>query len=164
MAYGPLSQNKLIEQYTRRKKKRKKRYYKNKLGRTRQYKYAASMSCCYICEHYIRPNTFSVSINAALCVLAMIPKFSVWEGNRRSGVALAVRHRLKWFVCPATGSRETRTYNVNSPTSHVALFIPLVTYKSVRYSQDRIFLRVVTHGPHGIRGFLVCSSTQKQQL
>ena len=22
----------------------------------------------------------------------------VWEGNRRSGVALAMRHRLKWFL------------------------------------------------------------------
>jgi len=21
-----------------------------------------------------------------------------WEGNRRSGVALAVRHRLQWFI------------------------------------------------------------------
>ena len=21
-----------------------------------------------------------------------------WEGNRRSGVALAMRHRLKWFI------------------------------------------------------------------
>jgi len=23
---------------------------------------------------------------------------SSWEGNRRSGVALAMRHRLKWFI------------------------------------------------------------------
>ena len=23
---------------------------------------------------------------------------SGWEGNRRSGIALATRHRLKWFV------------------------------------------------------------------
>jgi len=21
-----------------------------------------------------------------------------WEGNRRSGIALAMRHRLKWFI------------------------------------------------------------------
>ena len=24
--------------------------------------------------------------------------FYDWEGNRRSGVALAMRHRLKWFI------------------------------------------------------------------
>jgi len=24
--------------------------------------------------------------------------FCDWEGNRRSGVALAMRHRLKWFI------------------------------------------------------------------
>jgi len=23
---------------------------------------------------------------------------SDWEGNRRSGVALAMRHRFKWFI------------------------------------------------------------------
>jgi len=28
-----------------------------------------------------------------------------WEGNRRSGVALAKRHRPKWFIHPPTGSR-----------------------------------------------------------
>jgi len=22
-----------------------------------------------------------------------------WEGNRRSGITLAVRHRLVWFIC-----------------------------------------------------------------
>jgi len=25
-----------------------------------------------------------------------------WEGNRRSGVTLAMRHRLKWFIHPLT--------------------------------------------------------------
>jgi len=29
-----------------------------------------------------------------------------WEGNRRSVVALAMRHRLKWFIDPPTGSRR----------------------------------------------------------
>jgi len=24
--------------------------------------------------------------------------FYIWEGNRRSGVALAMRHRLRWFI------------------------------------------------------------------
>jgi len=26
-----------------------------------------------------------------------------WEGNRRSGVALAMRHRLQWFIDVRTG-------------------------------------------------------------
>jgi len=34
-----------------------------------------------------------------------------WEGNRRSGVALATRHRLQWFIhLPAQGPRKREKY------------------------------------------------------
>jgi len=29
-----------------------------------------------------------------------------WEGNRRSGVALVMRHRLQWFMLGAHGLRK----------------------------------------------------------
>ena len=31
-----------------------------------------------------------------------------WEGNRRSGVALAVRHRLQWFIHLRAGGLRQR--------------------------------------------------------
>ena len=31
-----------------------------------------------------------------------------WEGNRRSGVAMAMRHRLQWFIHSPTGSRPKK--------------------------------------------------------
>jgi len=32
-----------------------------------------------------------------------------WEGNRRSGVALAMRHRLQWFIRLTAYEREMST-------------------------------------------------------
>jgi len=46
----------------------------------------------------------------AFCYQAVYRYRSCWEGNRRSGVALAMRHRLHWFVhLRAHGLREIST-------------------------------------------------------
>ena len=36
-----------------------------------------------------------------------------WEGNRRSGVALAMRHRLRWFI-------DVRAHGPINEDEHVA--------------------------------------------
>jgi len=42
-----------------------------------------------------------------------------WEGNRKSGVALAMRHRLKWFIhLRARGLSKGDEH----PTKHPPLF------------------------------------------
>ena len=42
--------------------------------------------------------------------------FRDWEGNRRSGVALAMRHRLEWFIhLRAQGLSEGDDYSTNTP-------------------------------------------------
>ena len=39
-----------------------------------------------------------------------------WEGNRRSGVAVAMRHRLQWFIhLRAQGLRKSHEHPVNTP-------------------------------------------------
>jgi len=39
-----------------------------------------------------------------------------WEGNRRSGVVLAMRHRLKWFIHTWTqGLRKGDEHPTNTP-------------------------------------------------
>jgi len=38
-----------------------------------------------------------------------------WEGNRRSGVALDIRHRLKWFIhLPAQGLSKGNEHPTNT--------------------------------------------------
>jgi len=42
--------------------------------------------------------------------------FCDWEGNRRSGVALAMRHRLKWFIhLRAHGLSKEDEHPTNTP-------------------------------------------------
>jgi len=39
-----------------------------------------------------------------------------WEGNRRSGIALAMRHRLKWFIhLRAQGLSKADEHLINTP-------------------------------------------------
>jgi len=38
-----------------------------------------------------------------------------WEGNRGSGVALAMCHIHEWFIDARAGSRETRTLHTDTP-------------------------------------------------
>jgi len=39
-----------------------------------------------------------------------------WEGNRRSGVALAVRHRLEWFIhLRSQGLSKGDEHLINTP-------------------------------------------------
>jgi len=48
-----------------------------------------------------------------------------WEGNRMSGVALAVRHRLQWFIhLQAHGLRTGDEHPAAACTSHE--FLPLM--------------------------------------
>jgi len=45
-----------------------------------------------------------------------------WEGNRRSGVALAMRHRLQWFI-------HIRAHGLRKGDEH-----PAYTPRGVRHS------------------------------
>jgi len=50
------------------------------------------------------------------------PSSIIWEGNRRSGVALTMRHRLQWFIhLPAHGIRKG-----DEPTLLMGYGIPLL--------------------------------------
>jgi len=42
-----------------------------------------------------------------------------WDGNRRSGVALAMRHRLKWFIhLGAQGLSKGEKHPTNTPPGY----------------------------------------------
>ena len=46
-----------------------------------------------------------------------------WEGNRRSGVALAMRHRLQWFIhLPAQNLRKGDKHPASTPRGCGALY------------------------------------------
>jgi len=54
-----------------------------------------------------------------------------WEGNRRSGVALAVRHRLQWFIhLQAHGLRKGDEHPANTFLGCGTLY-PYTTAKQV---------------------------------
>ena len=55
-----------------------------------------------------------------------------WEGNRRSGVALAMRHRLKWFI-------HLRAQGLSKGDKH-----PTNTLRGVWYSLPFISERELT--------------------
>ena len=68
-----------------------------------------------------------------------------WEGNRRSGVALATRHRLKWIIhLPAHGLRkgdEHPAYTHHGGMAH----LPLPTqFTSVHPTRKKLFCRVAS--------------------
>jgi len=47
-----------------------------------------------------------------------------WEGNRRSGVALAMRHRLQWFIQPrAQGLRKGDEHPAYAPYEVSLLYL-----------------------------------------
>jgi len=47
-----------------------------------------------------------------------------WEGNRRSGVAVAMRHRLQWFIhLRAHGLREGVEHSAYTPRGYGTLFL-----------------------------------------
>jgi len=49
-----------------------------------------------------------------------------WESNRRSGVALAMRHRLQWFIHPrARGLRKGDEHPACTPHHGVWHTLPL---------------------------------------
>jgi len=49
-----------------------------------------------------------------------------WEGNRRSGVALAMCHKLKWFIhLRAQQSRVGDEHPTYAPTGHGSLYLYL---------------------------------------
>ena len=49
-----------------------------------------------------------------------------WEGNRRSGVALAMRHRLQWFIqLRAHGLDRQMSTPPTLLTGHVTLYLHL---------------------------------------
>ena len=65
----------------------------------------------------------------------------VWEGNRRSGIALAMRHRLKWFIyLRAHGlDREMST----PPTLSCGVWpIYLTPDRAAEYCDERVYLSV----------------------
>ena len=55
--------------------------------------------------------------------------FCDWEGNRRSGVALAMRHRLKWFIhLRAQGLSKGDEHTTNTLHGGTVIFTFLLTY------------------------------------
>jgi len=47
-----------------------------------------------------------------------------WKGNRRSGVALAMRHRLEWFInLRAEGLSKGDEHPTNTPHGYDTLYL-----------------------------------------
>jgi len=58
-----------------------------------------------------------------------------WEGNRRSGVALAMRHRLKWFIhLRAQGPSKEISTPANTPYG-VWYFALYLFYRRIKVSE-----------------------------
>ena len=56
-----------------------------------------------------------------------------WEGNRRSGVALAVRHRLQWFIyLRAHSLRKGDEHLIYIPHGHSTYYFTLSFQTAVR--------------------------------
>jgi len=54
-----------------------------------------------------------------------------WEGNRRSGVALAMRHRLQWFIhLRAQGLSKGDEHPTNTLRSYGTLYIFMAALRS----------------------------------
>ena len=54
-----------------------------------------------------------------------------WEGNRRSGVTLAMCHRLQWFIHPrAHGLRKGEQHPAYTPRG---VWNPFTFYDTIRY-------------------------------
>ena len=50
-----------------------------------------------------------------------------WEGNRRSGIALATRHRLQWFIrLPTRGLRKGDKHPANTHPSSSLLTVHIL--------------------------------------
>ena len=75
-----------------------------------------------ICSH--RPTCASVSSKFRTGQEAVMP--CGWEGNRRSGVTLAVHHRLQWFI-------HLRAYGVRKGGEHPAYTPHGVWHSSLFY-------------------------------
>jgi len=76
-----------------------------------------------------------------------------WEGNCRSGVALAMHHRLQWFIHlqaqMLNGLREGDEHPANTPVRRVAPFT-LIYFIPVQTTSNVSILMAVfqmTHGP-----------------
>jgi len=62
-----------------------------------------------------------------------------WEGNRRSGVALATRHRLQWFIhLQAYGLRKGDEHPNNTPVRSMALLYLYHIHTPLITNQGRI--------------------------
>jgi len=73
-----------------------------------------------------------------LCQLLSYWMSCGWEGNRRSVVALAMHHRLKWFIhLRAQGLSKADKHHVYIPQSMV-LFIFNTLFRSVQFRTGEI--------------------------
>jgi len=79
-----------------------------------------------------------------------------WEGNRRSGVAVAMRHRLQWFGLTVWG-REMSTQRIRGFLKWYAL------YKSTFYLLTYL-LTYPAYTAHGAQHTLLCVFTSPNRV
>jgi len=73
-----------------------------------------------------------------------------WEGNRRSGVALAMRHGLKWFIhLRAQWPRVGDEHPAYAPAGHGSLYLFLL-------QRAKLACRCSIKAVHAQRGELTC--------
>jgi len=65
-----------------------------------------------------------------------------WEGNRRSGVALAVRHRLEWFIHLRAQSLSKGDEHPTNTLHGVWYSLPLPLYMVNKDSQIQFMSKV----------------------
>ena len=92
-----------------------------------------------------------------------------WEGNRRSDVALAVRHRLQWFIYLRTqGRRKGDEHPADTPhgVRHTLPFTficnccsPVMTMR--HFYRAMLCIRGTSHGPVSVSVCLCLSVTSR---
>jgi len=72
-----------------------------------------------------------------------------WEGNRMSGVALAMRRRLKWFV-----HRRAQGLSISAPHQHSSLGVILFNFTLQYWIKGVLQTLNSTLRPKAIRGYV----------
>jgi len=69
-----------------------------------------------------------------------------WEGNRRSGVALAMSHKLQLFINPPAGSRPRKGRRIWHSFTFLLLIRPVAKLVAFTVAvSGTVYVRYVTH-------------------
>ena len=68
------------------------------------------------------------------------PSVAIWEGNRRSGVGLAMRHRQQWYYhLRAHGLRKGDEHPAYTPVEHGTVYFFYIAYHSNKLNGEPVY-------------------------